>query len=87
MLTKYGQIRAELEPPFVIEYGVKAPAAESGEGEAEGEATGDAPHLCEPPRLVLVGLGCVRYGFERDTCFFWLPSRSAADRDQRLRGE
>jgi DNA gyrase subunit B len=36
MMSKYSQIREELEPPFVIEYAAKSPAAEAAEAE-EGE--------------------------------------------------
>ncbi len=40
MMSKYTQIREELEPPFIIEYAGKTPAsaAEEAEGEAEAEA-------------------------------------------------
>jgi DNA gyrase subunit B len=40
MMSKYTQIREELEPPFIIEYAGKTPAAaaEEGDGEAEAEA-------------------------------------------------
>ena len=41
MMSKYSQIREELEPPFVIEYAGKAPAAEAEEGEPE-TASADA---------------------------------------------
>jgi DNA gyrase subunit B len=42
MMSKYSQIREELEPPFVIEYAGKAPAAEAEEGEAETASAGPA---------------------------------------------
>ena len=39
MMSKYAQIREEIEPPFIIDYsGKAAAAADEGDGEAEGEA-------------------------------------------------
>ncbi|HEY4047382.1 MAG TPA: DNA topoisomerase (ATP-hydrolyzing) subunit B [Acidobacteriaceae bacterium] len=38
MMSKYSQIREELEPPFVIDYVGKAPAAEAEEGEVDPSA-------------------------------------------------
>ncbi|HEY0795914.1 MAG TPA: DNA gyrase subunit B, partial [Acidisarcina sp.] len=41
MMTKYAQIRGSLEPPFLIEYAAKAPAATPDPEETEGETVGE----------------------------------------------
>ena len=43
MMSKYSQIRGELQPPFVIEYTAKAPAAEAQEAEEGETETGAQP--------------------------------------------
>jgi len=46
MMSKYTLIKEFLEPPFLIEYAVKAPVAEAGEAEgAEGDASSEGAEV------------------------------------------
>jgi DNA gyrase subunit B len=47
MMSKYSQIREELQPPFVIEYAAKSPAAAAAEAE---ESDGETPTVDSAPK-------------------------------------
>jgi DNA gyrase subunit B len=50
MMSKYVQIKDQIEPPFLIEYALKAPAATPDPEETEGETTGEAEAGKPAPR-------------------------------------